>query len=145
MSKILGIDPGARTGWALMDSETLNLISFGDIAGGLEGFCAWWETHPVFDVLVVEDFILRQGQSMVDTTPLDIIGWLHSLETQVFYQPPAGRVKAVPDNIMKMLGVYLAGKNNRNAKEAVRHILWYLKKNNNPLLLTTFLSTLNNQ
>jgi hypothetical protein len=126
---VLGVDPGERTGVALLrvpDDSLPELIEYHEVRGGLEGFRMWWETRPVHDVLVVEDFILRPGVKGVNTTPLQIIGFLQSYKPEM--QPPAGRKKAVSDAVLKRLGLYLPGEPLRNAREAVRHAVWYLKK-----------------
>ena len=127
--RLLGIDPGVRTGVALLDVPTdqpPTLIFSDEIYGGLSGFSTWWDTRPDYDVLVCEDFILRQGLHGVNLEPVRIIAFLEPYAPMM--QPPAGRKKAVSDETLKRLGLYLPGEKQRNAREAVRHAVVYLKR-----------------
>lgn len=60
MTKILGLDPGETTGWAMFLDE--EMVGTGAIVGGVEGFRRWVEgpegREALYDadVLVVEDF-----------------------------------------------------------------------------------------
>lgn len=125
---MLAIDPGVRTGAALVevteDSAPV-LLGYWEIPGGLEGFQEWWALRPEYDTLVAEDFDHREGVRGVDHTPERILGWL-STWTPIL-QKPAGRKRAVPDDALKRLGLYLPGERQRNAREAVRHAIVYLK------------------
>lgn len=57
--RILGLDPGQSTGWALFLAE--KLIASGVITGGRDGFIEWAKTEmPQHDVLVVESFIVER-------------------------------------------------------------------------------------
>lgn len=53
--RLLALDPGETTGWALFKNE--NLIDQGVIPNGLDGFLEW--TMPKHDVLVVEEFVVE--------------------------------------------------------------------------------------
>lgn len=56
--RILGLDPGETTGWALFLGE--KRIDGGTITGGLLGFIEWAKTDmPEHDVLVVEAFVVE--------------------------------------------------------------------------------------
>lgn len=117
-----------RTGVALLDvpnDKAPILISHEEVYGGLSGFHEWWQNRPDYDVLVVEDYIVRRGVPG-NVEPLRIIGYLHPY-TPVL-QPPAGRKQAVSDDVLKRLGLYLPGEPQRNAREAVRHAVLWLKK-----------------
>ena len=58
--RILGLDPGDSTGWALFDGE--NRIDGGLIINGLDGFKEWAKADmPQHDVLVVEAFVVEPG------------------------------------------------------------------------------------
>lgn len=129
MPTILAIDPGKRTGVAFLmydNNVAPHLMEATEVYGGVEGFRTWWAmTRPVYDTLVVEKFIPREGVRGIDYTPKEILGWLSQFDPVL--QPPAGRKKAVPDDALKRLGLYLPGEPNRNAREAVRHGVWKLK------------------
>lgn len=125
--RILAVDPGVRSGVALLDvpnDKTPVLLMHDEVYGGLSGFHEWWDMRPDYDVLVVEDYIVRRGVPG-NVEPLRIIGYLHPW-TPVM-QPPAGRKQAVSDDALKRLGLYLPGEPQRNAREAVRHGVLYLK------------------
>lgn len=143
MSIILAIDPGKRTGIAVIvyTEGTAPQIAFTEeVYDGLKGFQTWWdEWRPDYDTLVVENFIPREGVRGIDYTPLHIIGWLSQFNP--ILQSPAGRKKAVPDNALKRLGLYLPGEPNRNAREAVRHAVWWLKnQGHKPTIRKAFVS-----
>jgi hypothetical protein len=125
---ILGIDPGMRTGIALISAQTdqpATLLFSEEVSGGLAGFEQWWNDRPDYDILVCEDFIPRQGVHGIVHEPNRIIGFLHPWFPVM--QPPAGRKKAVSNDVLKRLGMYLPGEPQRNALEAVRHAVVYLK------------------
>lgn len=129
MTTILSIDPGKRTGVAVVtfDDETAPVLEQKwEVYGGLEGFKNFWGLlKPEYDILLCEKFTPREGVKGIDYTPMGTIGWLSQFDP--IMQPPAGRKKAVPDSALKRLGLYLPGEPNRNAREAVRHAVWYLK------------------
>jgi hypothetical protein len=146
----LGIDPGQRTGhaWFYADDLTLELLAAGEIYDGADGFIKWWNSPRRMgapdppDLIVFEGFTLREGKSGVDITPRDVIGALkalaHAQGIPTVERPPAGRKKQVSDLILKRLGLYLPGEPNRNAREAVRHTIAYLKAQKHPAVLQAF-------
>ncbi len=142
----LGIDPGRRTGAAVVvDYGTrLYLSEHSDIPGGAEGFIDWWHhsTYACPDLIIFEGFTLREGKSGVDITPRDVIGAIKALADNsripTVERAPAGRKKQVSDAFLKRLGLYLAGEPNRNAREAVRHVICHLKTLKHPVVLDAF-------
>lgn len=143
MPTVLGIDPGRRTGVALLgyDENTAPRILIAEeVYGGVEGFRIWWEEwSPDYDTLVAENFIKREGVKGVDHTPLEVLGWLSQFNPVL--QSPAGRKKAVPDSALRRLGLYLPGEPNRNAREAVRHaVLWLKNQRHKPTIRKAFVS-----
>jgi hypothetical protein len=127
----LGIDPGERTGVAYLDvaeDAAPVLIHYEEVYGGLEGFKMWWETKPIdYDKLIAEQYIVRQGTSQKNSyAPMHIVGFLSQFDP--ILQVPAGRRVSVSDAVLKRLGVHLPGERLRNAREAVRHVIWRLKQ-----------------
>lgn len=56
--RVLALDPGGTTGWALFHDE--EFVSGGVIPNGLEGFLAWTAlAMPAHTHLVVEDFVVE--------------------------------------------------------------------------------------
>lgn len=141
--RILAIDPGVRSGVALLDvpnDKTPVLLMHDEVYGGLSGFHEWWQRRPDYDVLVVEDYIVRRGVPG-NVEPLRIIGYLHPYAPVL--QAPAGRKQAVSDDVLKRLGMYLPGEPNRNAREAVRHGVWWLKKHHHlPTMKAGWIATI---
>ena len=140
MTKIMSVDPGKRTGVVYLtfdDTTPAEIVDSWDIPGGAQGFLDFLETHkqpprtpePV-DFVVYESFTVREGVHGVGTDAPEVIGvllsWLNELELPAASQPPAGRKKAVPDKVLYKFYRFW-GKQDRNAKEAARHGLWYLK------------------
>lgn len=127
---ILGIDPGERTGVAyleVLDNTAPVLIGYREVPDGLDGFKRWWDEREPYDVLVVEDYLVRGGVPQNHSeAPQRIIGFLSSYTP--IMQPPSGRKNAVSDAVLKRLGLYLPGERLRNAREAVRHAVWFVKK-----------------
>lgn len=146
----MGLDPGSRNGlaWLLVDDTSIALANYHDVPGGAEGFIEWWGEHShVFDhwkpvTCVFEGFTLREGKYGVDITPRDVIGALKALAARdgidLIERPPAARKRQVPDGVLKRLGLYLPGEPNRNAREAVRHCVAYLKAQKHPAVLAAF-------
>lgn len=55
--RILALDPGGSTGWALFHEE--NLQACGEVANGVNGFAVWQMPHCTH--LVIEDFVVDPG------------------------------------------------------------------------------------
>lgn len=143
----LGIDPGKRTGacWIIVNKSDILLNSYYDIPGGDEGFIAWWDERKYFmeDVTCIyEGFTTREGKFGIDHTPERVIGALKALAARdgvdLIERPPAGRKRQVPDEVLRRLGMYLPGEPSRNAREAVRHVVAYLKSQKHPTVLEAF-------
>ena len=145
----LGLDPGVRSGLALVEAtdKRVDVLATWDVPGGAEGFLDWWEEHsPTWrekPVVVIEAFILREGVHGVDITPRDVIGAAKAeckrMGLEWHMESPAGRLKRMPNWALKEMGVELPGNRNRNAKEAVRHCLSFLKSRGNKAVLEVFL------
>lgn len=145
----LGIDPGKRTGacWIMVNKGGISLNSYYDIPGGVEGFVQWWGAqHMQYDAqditCIYEGFTTREGKFGIDHTPERVIGALKALASRdgvdLIERAPAGRKRQVPDEVLKSMGLHLAGERNRNAREAVRHVVAYLKSQKHPAVLAAF-------
>lgn len=146
---LFGVDPGLRTGVCVIGytATEFYLQTFDDIGDGVDGFIAFWENVKLGfrdhnTIIVVEDFITREGTYGINHTPERVIGAVKALAAQrnipIIMRPPSGRLRQVPDAILKALNVHLAGKGNRNAKEAVRHCVAFLKAQKHPVILAAF-------
>jgi hypothetical protein len=147
---LLCIDPGQRTGIALLVFGDTGITSFGewDIPDGVDGFRAWWRDHmnpwepPYPELVVAESFTLREGVYGVNTEPLQVLGALSVLADnvglEVILRRPAGRKRQVPDVILKRLNLYRKGNANRNILEAIRHGVAYAKSQKHGPTLAAF-------
>lgn len=125
--RILSIDPGSvRTGVALIKTtETgADIVGTWLVDGGPEGFMRWWEARPDYDVLVCEDYIVRQGVPSQHRAMLTI-GFLKAKDPNLVLQAPSGRKMQVSDEVLKRLSLFHS---QRDVKEALRHAVIYLKR-----------------
>ena len=138
MTKIMSVDPGKRTGVALVhfnDTMPAGYDNSWDVPGGLEGWAAWITEHQDLFLyreffIVYESFTLREGVHGVCTDAPEVIGavltWAKDWDVPAVPQPPAGRMKAVPNKVLDKFHKF-RGNAERNEKEAFRHAVWYLK------------------
>ena len=130
MPKILGLDPGVTTGFAIIeyqDDSEPKLIDHGQIPNGHLGFIDHWFKFKSYDLIVCESFTLREGIKGVTIEPAYVIGALEALnldETEIIYQQPS--FKTLCDNdALKNLEMYVRGQ--QHARDAIRHPIAYLK------------------
>lgn len=131
-TKILSIDPGGTTGVAIISfsAKTEPVISyFEEIPGGLHGFMDWYRGSKKFmswDIVVCENFTLRQNVKFPDLSPVYIIGALESLEwpNEIVYQAPAQK-SLCNDARLKLMKMHKPGKGHAN--DAIRHAIIYLR------------------
>lgn len=131
MTRLLSIDPAAEravsdTGWALLeytDDTPATLVDGGVVHGGFEGFRQW--TMPESDITVCEKYVKFRAQG--DPTPLLIEGVVRYLRPDVRLQPSSGYKTAVPDEVIKRLGLWTTEGHHADMRSALRHALWYLK------------------
>lgn len=142
---MLVIDPGGagkgETGivylWLGMDGELPpEVLNSWAVPDGLEGFREW-ATSPAghfplntVDFVVCETFVNRNIPG-ADLTPVLIEGAVRYLRPDTILQPAAGKNTAVPDEVLKRLGLYDlgTGDHHQDRREAARHAVWFLKKN----------------
>ena len=130
MTKILGLDPGVTTGWAIVeytDDTPPVLTDCGQIPHGHIGFIEAWPDLPEFDIVICESFTLREGIRGVNIEPAYVIGALSALnEKPANYQSPS--LKTLCDNdALKRLNAYVRGQ--QHARDAIRHAMVFLKIN----------------
>lgn len=131
MTRLLAIDPAAETavsdtGWVLLeytDNTPATLVDGGVVHGGFDGFCQW--TLPDSDVTVCEHYVKFRAAG--DPTPLLIEGVVRYLRPDVHLQPSSGYKTAVPDEVIKRLGLWTTEGHHADMRSALRHALWYLK------------------
>lgn len=129
MKRLLCVDPGGTTGWAIFDysdTEPLTLRDCGQIERGLTGFLDWWEGREVHfcDVVVAEDFVLDQRTVSPELVPLRILGALAVLHPGFIAQRNV-MMKHAPDSALRRFGLYVNAQ--RHARDAIRHGLAWAK------------------
>lgn len=148
MTLLLSLDPAAEravsdTGWALLqydDNTPATLVDGGVVHGGFNGFRdARTETvrsdHLAnADIVVCEHYVVfnRAG----DPTPMLIEGIIRDTRPDTVLQPSSGYKTAVPDAALKNLGLWTTEGHHADMRSALRHAVWFLKKNlHRPTLL----------
>ena len=127
MTRLLGLDPGLSTGWALFhyDATTpLTLLDYGEILGGHQGVIAFWKTMPEPDEVVAETFRLDGRTIYPEVDPLRTEGALSVLHPGWIGQPNTAKIMA-DDILLKRLGWWLKGK--PHARDAARHAIALMK------------------
>ena len=126
MTRILALDPGGTTGWALFrlpDDDPIYLIDCGQVVGGNDRFIRWWGTVE-HDLVVSETFRLDGRTRYPDITPLRIEGALDVLSPGWHGQANVMKAHA-PDDLLKKHGLWIRGQ--RHSRDAIRHGLAYAK------------------
>lgn len=155
---VLSIDPGSsnpktevsHTGIVLLDGTTL--VDSWAIPNGIDGFREWGSHHidgdsvltdagswVWVDFVVCEQFVDRQVMG-ADRSPLLIEGAVRFLWPDVVLSPPGGYKTAVPDYVLKKLGLWDFGAKDHHADRvsAARHAIRYLKNMHDPDVITAF-------
>ena len=134
--RVLAIDPGAKTGIALYDTDT-KFLALEIIPKGLEGFQRWWSFKGPLMLdnsvtIVCESFEAEEGTHGLDLTPVEIIGWLKGLGVPIHWQRrnQRGKGKLITPAVLKRAGLYPARGELREGHQvaALQHALAYLVK-----------------
>jgi len=122
MANILVFDPGHTTGWAFLSDGKIE-------AGSFKMWNGVWDVITSHDVqvVVIESFILRRGKALSlsgsKLETVQVIGYVKAVcdyfNIKYIEQPPA--CKSI--KVAKIQGA------NIHAMDAVRHGLYYMKKN----------------
>lgn len=116
MVAVIGIDPGDKTGVAILPDE--GEPTFYEVHGGYDGFENWWEDNWKwlgFDIhgewnIIVEQFDLRNNDFVADITSKEIIGmlkyWARLHDRQLFWATPAAHKGLITNEALKRAGLY---------------------------------------
>lgn len=141
--RLLGLDPGATTGWALFIKgapteryrsgqvnqvkvwNLLNTAKFGadkDVAMGKE---------DVSDLTIICESFQHRQLPKVDLSPVEVIGvvkeWARQNTVEIIWQTPAQGKAFFDNNRLAALDVLKRPATTwRHANDAMRHIMWYL-------------------
>lgn len=132
MKRILCLDPGGKTGLAVIDytEDTEAVLKhFEEVPNGLPGMIDWYKDNVSsgnWDFIVCENFTLRTSVKFPDLSPVYIIGALEALEhpREIVYQSPSQK-HLCDDKRLKVLGLHKPGLGHAN--DAVRHGIIYLR------------------
>jgi len=152
MTTILSIDPGGlgtgETGIAygvINDATPYTLIETWAVPDNLDGFREWYIAHQELllstPTVICEQWVDRNIAG-ADRSPMLIEGAVRFLRPDVVLQPASGKNTGFPDTNMFNLGFSKAdfkGDHHGDRWEALRHALWWLKKQKHiPTLLKAF-------
>lgn len=145
--KLIGIDPGRKTGMVLLEAATNKAPQ--QIA---------WATHDPFDVVraleqfasegdgevlpstrvVIEKYVPREGVYGKDDTAQTVIGmilqWCQDNGVKPVFQLPSERVM-VTTAVLQNLDLWLKGHDNRHVMDATRHAVAWLVKMRDPMTM----------
>lgn len=141
LTHVLGVDPGGaktgETGIVLVrysDKRPAEMLDSWAVGGGVEGFLAWYNGGSVdpkaMDYVIIEHFVNRNIRG-ADLTPCFVEGAVHALfynHARIVLQPASGKDTAVPDKNMRAAGYYVPGGHHKDVNSAMKHVLFWLKK-----------------
>lgn len=140
MKTILAIDPAAERGVSdtgycygeFRKNSQFNIIGSGVIHGGFNGFRQelrhggeFYKRLLTADVVVCEKFVAWEPRA--DSTPRLIEGVVRYLRPDTILQPASGYKTAVPDRVLKHLGLWSTEGHHSDERSATRHLIMYLK------------------
>lgn len=139
--RVLAIDPGAKTGVAIVHTNDLLKPYLEIVPNGLTGLQAWYErtrrlSGHHLDAIVVETFELEEGTHGVDLTPVGIIDWIktgglsHNYHKAIVWQRrnQRGKGKLISVPVLKRAGLYPKRGELKEGHQvaALQHALRYL-------------------
>lgn len=137
MTRILSIDPSSNkietstTGIVLLDNAKLEnswVASY-----GVRGFKEWYEAvgyNLKADVVVVEQFEARDNDKSKDNSVLETIDFIKMCFPNLILQRNAGYQTDIPDNLLKILGLWKFKKSHHNdVRAAARLAIFYAMRN----------------
>jgi hypothetical protein len=137
--RLLALDPGATTGWALFQKG-----SPGEryTSGQVEQDKVWTllntamfggrDLHDnIIDLTIICESFQHRQLPKVDYSPVEVIGvvkeWARQNNVEIVWQTPAQGKAFFTDNRLAALDLLKKPKTTwRHANDAMRHILWYL-------------------
>jgi len=145
--KIVGIDPGGAppngtTGISLVQLTNKDLLVEKQwaVENGYWGFCKWVHTEGHYlseaDYVICEKFV--PYNKAADISPVLIEGVVGYLRPDTIFQPASGKNKAIPDSFLKNNDWYSDSSHHHDARESLRHVLYWLKSQSNPVVMRMF-------
>lgn len=142
MTRVLAIDAGLSSGWAVLDFEDdcppAELALYQGKMGLIETVDRICETYKTYepDVVITEKFNLRPGNKfLADLTTVSVNGALQyamhdKFGVEMVEQTPAQAKGLVSDEVLKRLGMWPTGsivgtKDADDVRDALRHAVHY--------------------
>ena len=133
MTTILSIDPSSakatksNTGIVLLDNG--KLIDYWVVSYGVKGFKDWFDNNHSkldYDVSIYEHFEARDNSKAKDNSPLETIAEIKRLIPEAEGVRNGGYSTDVPDELLKVLGLWKFGKSHhQDVRAAARLALFY--------------------
>ena len=137
MTRILSIDPSSNkietstTGIILLDNAKLENSWVSSY--GVQGFKEWFETVGYSlkaDVVVVEQFEARDNDKSKDNSVIETIDFIKMCFPDLILQRNAGYQTDIPDNLLKILGLWKFKKSHhQDCRASARLALFYAMRN----------------
>lgn len=137
MTIILSIDPSSNvakasnTGIVLLDNG--KLIDYWVVSYGVKGFKDWFDNNHSnlnYDVSIYEHFEARDNSKAKDNSVLETIAEIQRLIPNAEPFRNGGYKSDVPDNLLKILGLWKFGKSHHaDVRAAARLALFYAMRN----------------
>ncbi|MFW5458160.1 hypothetical protein [Streptococcus hyovaginalis] len=135
--KILAIDPASNkyetstTGIVLLDNG--ELVDHWVASYGMKGFNQWYSTIGVeieCDVVVVEKFEVRDRDGAKDNSVLQTIAFIEMCYPDCILQRNAGYKSDVPDQLLKLLGLWKFSKSHHQDVRAAARLglFWAMRE-----------------
>lgn len=125
--RILAIDPGITTGYALYNGPQYDFVSWQGKDDEYDVFNYLRNFDP--DVIVCESFLFRQAKTKVELFPVQLIGVVNLYgrisNSKIVLQTPAQAKGFVQDRHLKKLN-YWNNKFTNHPNDAARHLVYYL-------------------
>jgi len=129
--RILAVDPGGTTGWALCDEVTFPLVHSGQEVDQFK-FCAMVDSYVEVevDIIICESYTVTPATIKLsrEYAALEIIGTLRYLakkhERKFKLQSPASAKRFMTNERLHNLGWWRPGED--HARDALRHLGLYL-------------------
>lgn len=138
--KLIGIDPGRKTGMIMLDiqhNQDPKPIARAthdpfDVVRALEQFASEGDGEVLTSTrVVIEKYVPREGVYGKDDTAQTVIGmilqWCQDNGVKPIFQLPSERTM-VTTAVLQNLGLWLKGHDNRHIMDATRHAVTWLVK-----------------
>jgi hypothetical protein len=135
--KILAIDPSSNkietstTGIVLLDNA--KLVDYWVVPYGMRGFADWF--HEIgesleFDVVVVEEYKVRDNDKSKDNSVLETIAYIQLCYPNLILQNNAGYKSDIPNDLLKILDLWKFEKSHhQDVRAAARLGLFWAMRN----------------